>query len=166
MSAALCVCTLKCKWFNSFWPRRYNWPLWANFLQQILYPEAEIIPTDIQLYVNWSMSMKLQINKLKRIDRSQLLCFMGMFVWLWSNTLFLERALVCGINNGPFLQPYGYKLRFLCRKCEVAFQPSQAFAEQSRKSEVTSLALIYKFHALCGNKLHTILRRKSGDPLR
>jgi len=91
---------------------------------------------------------------------------MSIFVWFWSNTLFLERTLVCGINNGPFLQPYGYKLRFHCRKCEIAFQPSQAFAEQSRKSEVTSLALIYKFHGLCGNKLHTILRHKSGGPLR
>ena len=57
-------------------------------------------------------------------------------------------------------------MRFRCRKCENAFQPSQAFAEQSRKGEVTSLASIYKFRALCGNKLHTILRHKSGDPLR
>lgn len=89
-----------------------------------------------------------------------------MFVWFWSNTFLIERAVVCAFNNGPLFQPSGYKLRFHCRKCESAFQPSQAFAEQSRKSEVTSLALICKFHALCGNKLHTILRHKSGDPLR
>jgi len=112
------------------------------------------------------MSVKLQINQLKRIDRLQLLCFMSPFVRFWSNTLFLQRAVVCGINNGQFLQPYGYKLRFHCHRCEIAFQPSQAFAEQSRKGEVTSLALICKFRALCGNKLHTILRHKSGDPLR
>jgi len=112
------------------------------------------------------MSVNLQTNRLKWIDRSQLLCFMSMFVRFWSNTLFLERAAVCGVNNGPFVQPCGYKLRFNCRKCEIAFQTAQAFAEQSRKREVTSLALIYKFHGLCGNKLHTILRHKSGEPLR